>query len=136
MTGDDEERSDVTGNSVNINGGTFSGSSAFSAGDHNTVTGSIGAGARPTPDDLGATLRDVRNQLVAAGRTPDERQEIADELGSILKELAKDSPAPAKVRGRWSVVASILGAAAAAGTAIADTTGKITEMITAVFGGA
>ena len=137
MTVDDEEQRDVTGNSVNINGGNFSGSNAFAAGDHNTVTGSIGAGAgaRPTPDDLSATLRDVHDELVAAGRTPKERREIADELGKILEELDDDAPAPAKVRSRWSVVASIVGAAATAGTAIAETTGKISEMIAAVFGG-
>jgi hypothetical protein len=134
VTVDDEEQRDVTSNSVNISGGKFTGATAMSAGNNNTVTGSMNAGPPPTRGDLSATLRDVHDQLVAAGSTPEEQQEIADSLRKILVEVDSDTPVPARVRSRWSVVESIVGAAATTGTAIAETTGKISEMITAVFG--
>jgi hypothetical protein len=134
MTVDDEERKRMNHNSVSITGGTFSGNTAFGVGDRATASVGSDPGRGPTRDDLGAALKTVRDELVAAGSTPGEQQVIADQLRQILAELGKDSPAPKEVRSRWNVVASIVGAAATAGTAIAETTGKISDMITAVLG--
>ena len=129
----------VSRNSINITGGNFTGGN-FAAGDHNRLTAHTGTqAARATPTDLRDALRAAHDQLVAAGSTPQDRQDIADDLRKILATLESGQPAEtaaAPVRNRWTVVQGILGAAAAAGTAIAETTRNITDLIGAVFGGA
>lgn len=128
----------MNSNSININGGTVAGSN-FSAGDNNQQNVHATAAEPVTPADLRDALRDAHDQLVAAAGTPQDRQFVTDKLREILATLDSGEPVEATaapVRNRWAIVQTILGATATAGTAIAETTGRITELVTSVFGGA
>ena len=119
-------------NNMNISGGSFTGGN-FSVGNRNRLT-STTTSTTTTQADLLAELRAAHDQLVGAGSTAGDRQEIAEELGRIRAALESGQAKPAPVRNRWAIVQGIIGATATAGTAIAETTGKISDMITAVFG--
>lgn len=122
----------MSSNSINVNGGNVSGN--VSAGDNNRLSVSSTPPERASAEDLLTALRAAGGELVAAGRSAQDRQEIADELRKILAAVESGQASPATVRSRWGVVQGVLGTAAVMGTALAETTGKITDLIAAVFG--
>ena len=120
-------------NKVNISGGNFDRSNII-AGNNTTASTSGGSALPPTVEDLSRTLHDAQGVIVAAGTSPEKKAELADELHKILQSLDSEHPDAAPVRSRWALIQSVLGPVTAAGTALADVTGNITNMVTALFG--
>ena len=120
-------------NKVNISGGNFDRSNII-AGNNTTASTSGGSALPPTVEDLSRTLHDAQGVIVAAGTSPEKKAELADELHKILQSLDSEHPDAAPVRSRWALIQSVLGPVTAAGTALADVTGNITDMVTALFG--
>lgn len=119
-------------NSVNISGGTFSGSVVGAGEIH---VGSVGGGDNPpTLAQLRDHLTAVRHLLIEAGATEEARAALAYELREILATLHEPRPDPAPVRTRWTAVQKLLGGIATAGTAVGTATKQITDLIAAVFG--
>lgn len=123
----------MSSNKFTISGGNVAGSNV-SAGDNNQLNVSSAAGAAATETDVLTALRAARADLVAGGGSAQDRQGIADEINKILATIEGGQASPAAVRSRWGVVQALLGAGAAMGTALAETAGKITDLITSVFG--
>lgn len=119
-------------NTVNISGGNFDRNN-ITAGNNTTAT-SGGSALPPTVEDLSRTLRDAQGAIVAAGTSPEKKAELAEELRKIIQSLDSGHPDAAPVRSRWALIRSVLGPVTAAGTALADVTGNITDMVTALFG--
>ena len=112
-------RSSIIGSAISGSG------TAVNAGT--TIVGSAQAGH--TVQELRSQLVARQDDIVACGRDEAERDGLRHDVGKIVQELGKTEPSKDVVRGRWASVRDVANK-------VVGTTdiGKITEMITSIFG--
>lgn len=114
-------------NLIKITGGTFS-QSAIGIGRTEQHGSAVGSAVRLA--DLRTELAARHDEIVAHGRSAEEREDLRHELRKIREELNKDEPDGPAVKSRWRSILEVLEGALVAGTTITG----ITELVRQVFG--
>jgi hypothetical protein len=114
-------------NSISITGGTFQGS-AIGIGHTHQHGATIGAVAGPA--DLRELLTGHAAEIIAAGRSGDDRAAIQHEIGAMERELGRAEPNGPVVKSRWQAVLESLDGVVKASGSLA----QVTELVNRIFG--